>query len=149
MDGVITYLNTDLDLTSTDDLTALAAAFEAAGFLTLHVACGEKSGLWSACFETGEQHLEPETNIAAMLTVIEGVPLALRSVWANCSRREFNIGYDCGREPWAFNQGLSPELLRRIAAAGAGLRWTLYPDREQSTPTCSLPTDSNQTEDSG
>ena len=31
MDGVIGYRNTDLDLTSTDELTALATAFEAAG----------------------------------------------------------------------------------------------------------------------
>jgi hypothetical protein len=48
-----------------------------------------------------------------------------------CSRREFNIGYDCGREPWAFNQVLSAQLLSRIAAARASLRVTLYPDRDQ------------------
>ena len=44
--------------------------------------------------------------------------------------REFNIGYDCGEEPWAFNQGLSAETLRRVAAVKASLRWTLYPDRQ-------------------
>ncbi len=49
-------------------------------------------------------------------------------------RREFNIGYDCGAEPWAFNQGLSAHLLGRMATAGASLRVTIYPDREQGTP---------------
>lgn len=137
MDAVISYLNTDLDLTSADDLTALAAAFEAAGVFPLRVTRGE-DGLWYACFETDEQHTEPEPNIAAMLAVVESLAPPLRPIWAGCSRREFNIGYDCGLEPWAFNQGLSAELLGRMAAAGASLRITLYPDREPSTPNQAL-----------
>jgi hypothetical protein len=35
--GLIHYLNTDLDVTSADDLTALAAAFETKGMYALHV----------------------------------------------------------------------------------------------------------------
>lgn len=131
MHGITRYLNTDLDLTSPDDLTKLASAFEAAGVFPLHVTRGE-NGLWYATFETDEQYAEPEPNIAAMLVVVEGLAPTLKSVWAGCSLREFNIGYDCGLEPWAFNQGLSPELLGRMATAGASLRLTLYPDREQS-----------------
>ena len=133
MDGVITYLNTDLDLTSASDLTALAAAFQAARVRALHVTQGE-DGLWYACFETDHQHNEPEPTIAAMLVVIESLSPPLQSVWAGCSRREFNIGYDCGPEPWAYNQGLTAELLGRMAAAGASLRVTLYPDRDKGKP---------------
>jgi len=44
-----------------------------------------------------------------------------------------SFGYDCGLDPWGFNQGLSPKLLGRMAAAVASLRVTLYPDREQGT----------------
>lgn len=137
MDNTICYLNTDLDLTSADDLTALANAFEASGVPPLHVTRGD-DGLWYATFETEAQHAEPEANIAAMLAVVESCAEPLRSVWYGCIRREFNIGYDCGAEPWAFNQALSAELLGRIAAAGASLRVTLYPDREQATPNQSL-----------
>jgi hypothetical protein len=131
MEGEITYLNTDLDLESADDLTALAAAFEVAGVRALHVTLGE-DGLWYAMFETDEQHAEPESNITAMVRVVESLQEPLRSTWASCTRREFNIGYDCGADPWAFNQGLSCGLLGRMAAAGASLRITLYPDREES-----------------
>ena len=134
MDGLTGYLNTDLDLTSVDDLPRLAAAFEAAGVPPLHVTHGE-DGLWYACFETGAQHAEPEPNIAAMLTVVESLAPPLRAVWAGCTRREFNVGYDFGLEPWAFNQKLSAELLGRMSAACAALRVTLYPDREQGRPT--------------
>jgi hypothetical protein len=130
MDGKICYLNTDLDLTSADDLTALAAVFESQGIFPLHVGRGEDA-FWHATFEVLDQHSEPEPNIAEMVVVVEALAEPHKSVWRGCSRREFNIGYDCGDEPWAFNQGLSCDLLRRIAAIGASLRWTLYPDREQ------------------
>lgn len=129
MDGVIKYLNTDLDLTSDDDLTALAAAFAAGGVFALHVSRNE-AGFWCARFETHEEHSEPEPNIAAILALVECLAPPLRLLWAGCSQREFNIGYDCGLEPWAFNQGLSSELLGRMATMGASLRISLYPDRE-------------------
>jgi hypothetical protein len=129
LNGRFTYRNTDLDLTSADDLTTLAVAFEAGGAPPLHVTRGE-DGQWYATFETDEQHSEPEPTISAMLTVVESLEPSLRSVWAGCSRREFNLGYDCGSEPWAFNQGLSSELLGRMAAVGASLCITLYPDCE-------------------
>jgi len=41
MDGKICSLNTDLDLTSSDDLTELAAAFGRAGVSPLHITHGE------------------------------------------------------------------------------------------------------------
>src|SRR5688572_16885383 len=102
MDGVTYYLNTDLDLTSADDLTALTGFFKARGVFVLHGARAE-DGLWHATFEVLDQHAEPESGIATMLAVVESLEEHLRSVWAGCSRREFNIGYDCGVEPWAFN----------------------------------------------
>lgn len=133
MDNTICYLNADLDLTSANELTALASAFETGGMSPLHVTRGD-DGAWHATFETDEQHAEPEPNIAAMLAVVEALAGPLRAVWDGCTRREFNIGYDCGAEPWAFNQGLSVALLGRMVAAGASLRVTIYPDREHITP---------------
>jgi hypothetical protein len=129
----ICYLNTDLDLTSADDLTALAAAFERGGVPPLHVTHGADA-LWYATFETSAQFAEPEPNIRAILAVVESLARPLRSMWDGCTRREFNIGYDCGDEPWAFTQGLPADLLGRMAAAGASLRVTLYPDGEPAAP---------------
>jgi hypothetical protein len=132
MDNSICYLNTDLDLTSEDDLTALATAFRSGGVYPLHVTQGP-DGLWYAIFETDAQHVEPESNIAEMLAVIESLAAPHRDLWYRCTRREFNLGYDCGAEPWAFNQRLSAALLGRIAVARASLRITLYPDSEPRT----------------
>ena len=132
MDNRICYLNTDLDLTSSDDLTELAAVFAASGVRALHVTKGD-DGLWYATFETEMQHSEPEPNVAAMLAAIESLEGPLAGVWMRSIRREFNVGYDCGIEPWEFNQGLSSKLLGRTAAVGASLRITLYPDRAART----------------
>ena len=129
MNGLIQFLNTDLVLTSAEDLTALASSLDAAGLFPLQVALGD-DGFWYAAFETSADYDEPDTNIAAMLTCVETLAPELKLVWSRCTLREFNIGYDCGKEPWAFNQGLSTEVLRRMAEVGATLRITLYPDRD-------------------
>lgn len=130
MKSHISYLNTDLDLISQADLTELASQLESLGVSPLHVTLGG-DGRWHAIFETDHQHAEPEPNIDKILTAIESLAEPLRAIWNQCDLREFNIGYDCGEEPWSFNQGLSPQLLGRMAAVHASLRITLYPNRDQ------------------
>ncbi len=132
MKNAIRYLNTDLDLTSSHDLAALAASFKTHGLQSLHVTRGA-DGLWYATFEDSKQDDQPEPSIAAMLAAIEALAEPLREVWSGCMLREFNLGYDCGARPWAFNQGLSRQLLGRMAAAGASLRITLYPPERERT----------------
>ena len=68
MNNTICYLNTDLDLTSAEDLTVLAAAFEGGDVPPLHVTYAADA-LWYATFETSAQFAEPEPNIAAMLAI--------------------------------------------------------------------------------
>lgn len=131
MDNTISYLNTDLDVASADDLTGIAMVFESAGVKALHVTYCE-DGLWRAIFETKEQHSEPEASISVMASAIESLVDPLKVVWSRCNLREFNIGYDCGEDPWEFNQGLSNALLLRIATAGTSVRITLYPDRAET-----------------
>ena len=132
MDDTIHYLNTDLNLTSADDLTALAAAFEAQGVFPLHVTRRD-DGLWYATFEAEKFYGEPEPNITAMMAIIESLIEPLRIAWSACTLREFDIGYDCGFKLQAFNQGLSSQLLERMGAAGASLRITLYPPTREKT----------------
>jgi hypothetical protein len=120
----IQYLNTDLDLVSScslDDLCAEITERELCG----HVTHGE-DGLWYAMFEDCNAE-EPEPNIKNLLDALDQLSPAAVQVLRQCTKIEFNIGYDCGDEPWSFNQGLSHETLRRIVEHGASLRVTLYP----------------------
>lgn len=122
----IHYRNTDLDLVAAVNLSSLAQVFESQGMLLLHIMQNE-AGQWSATFETDQQYDDPEANIAAMLSIIESLDEAEQKIWKNLVFCEFHLGYDCGGEPQNFNQGLSNELLHRVALIGASLRITLYP----------------------
>jgi hypothetical protein len=122
----ICYLNTDLDLVSASDVTEVVAALETRGLYALNVGQWE-DGLFHATLETSESYGEPEATIAAMLDAVEAFPEGVRGQWLALQVREFNIGYDCGDRPWAYNQGLTNRTLRRLADAQATLRVTLYP----------------------
>ena len=125
MSDSICYLNTDLDLVSATDLTGLAAAMKARGVSTLH--CGlDEDGLWYATFEVHDRQDRPEAHIGTLLTAVESLAGEELAAWSHCVSRYFDIGYDCGSEPRAFSQGLSGQLLGRIAVAGASLRIMLY-----------------------
>jgi len=50
-----------------------------------------------------------------IVAAVESLGKANRATWQSCVKRDFNIGYDCGDEPWEFNQGLSAKLLGRLA----------------------------------
>ena len=126
---VIHYLNTDLDLVCDIDPAPLAAEFESRD-LCAHVTHGE-DGLWYVLCEDSND-TEPEPNIVRLLNAVDLLTDTARAIWQRCSKREFNVGYDCGDEPWSFNQGLSNDVLRRMAACGATFRLTLYPHRPDS-----------------
>jgi hypothetical protein len=128
VDNKITYLNTDLCLQSPHDISRLATFFEERGMKLLSVMPGEDA-IWYATIEPDDFYDEPAMSIDVLLTVIESMPEQLQTDWLKCSSREFNIGYDCGDEPWAFNHSISCELLGRMAKTGGTLRITLYPDR--------------------
>jgi len=133
VDNKICYLNADLDLISAEELTVLSEAFTAKGVSALSVRQAD-DGFWWATFETNEHYPKPEEAIDRMLAVVESLSKTLRAMWDGCKLREVNIGYDCGAEPWAFNQGLSALLLGRMSAAGLSLRVTIYPDRNERRP---------------
>jgi hypothetical protein len=129
---VIQYLNTDLDLVCDIDPATLATEFESRD-LSVNVTHGD-DGLWYILCED-DNDTEPEPNIVRLLDAVDSLTDAARAIWQRCSKREFNVGYDCGDEPWAFNQGLSNDVLRRMATCGATFRVTLYPYRPDPGPT--------------
>ncbi len=121
---LICYLNTDLDLICDINPTLLANELSA-GDIYSNVTNGE-DGLWYILCEDSNE-TEPEPNITRLLDAIESLSEPARFLWDRCTLREFNIGYDCGDQPWAFNQGISNQTLSRMAACGASFRITLYP----------------------
>ena len=126
---LIQYLNTDLDLVCDVDPALLAAEFEAHD-LAVNVHAGDDGLFYVMCEDNNDT--EPEPNILRLLDAVDALTHASRELWNRCTKREFNVGYDCGDEPWSFNQGLSNHALRRMADCGSTFRITLYPHRPDS-----------------
>ncbi|MBT9311443.1 hypothetical protein [Leptothoe kymatousa] len=124
MGNKIRYLNTDLELVSASDLTSLVSVFEAMDLCILH--CAQYDRLWYATLEVSSQYDEPEATIAEMLAVIESLDRDSRAIWNSCTKREFDIGYECSQSSKPVQQNLSSQLLNRIATVNASLGITLY-----------------------
>lgn len=116
------YRNTDLDLVCDVDPAILASEFEARG-LRAHVTPGDDGRYYVAC--EGCNDTEPEPNIIRLLDAIDALSDSARKLWAHCSKRQFDIGYDCGDD--FLSHGISRDTLRRLGHCGASLRITLYP----------------------
>ncbi len=129
----IRYINTDLDLASPADHVELAHWLDSCGIFSLRHAQNH-DGSWSSCHETEREYDDPDSNIIAIIEAIEAAPRAIRMLWDDCIQREFNVGYECGDGPWAFNQGLTNSTLRRIVEVGASFRITIYPPDESTDP---------------
>jgi hypothetical protein len=123
----IQYLNTDLDLICDLDPAILAAEFKTRDLLSVCVTPGDDGLFYVLCEDRND--VEPEPNMVRLLDAIDALSVSGREIWNRCSKREFNVGYDCGDEPWSFNQSISNQTLRRIADCGASFRITLYPYR--------------------
>jgi hypothetical protein len=123
------YINTDLDLEVACDLGPLAAALEAKDIFPLHIT-QKVEGCWSATFECvtfrDDVSDTPDTRIGKMLDVVESLQGEASRLWLQCSRREFNLGYDCGDTPFSFYTGLTNSTLLRVAGVGASIGITLY-----------------------
>ena len=136
MDEVTSYSTTELNLYSTEDLTALATALEARGLEVRYRALwidetqwhriAEPQWLWK--FNAGGEgwYDDPEPEVAALLTAVEALAPAAWAAWAGCSRRVLDLGYYCGTRPFSIRHDLSAGTLGRLAAAGGLLRFTLY-----------------------
>lgn len=90
-------------------------------------------GTWYAMFEACNAD-EPEPNIKTLLDALDQLSPAATQVLQQCTKFEFNIGYDCGAEPLSAPQYISHATLRRIVEHGASIRITLYPYRPPRDP---------------
>ena len=136
-DDITRYRVTDLWLFSGEDLTAMAAVFEARGLVvtnraywitdTEYFRLPEPQWHWSFQTPCWEGSDGPEPHIADFLAAVEALDPPARAAWARCSHRVFDVAYDCGTRPHAVRHDLSPGTLARLAAVDATLRLTLYP----------------------
>jgi hypothetical protein len=125
------FLNVDLDLRATFDLTELVAAFEPDAF-ALH--CRPLEGAFFANLELGVDSPTPEAAIRSFVSLVERLPPRARALWNGASQRAFSIGVDAGSSPSRFELVLSPDVLRLAADVGAHVIFVVYPSESPAAP---------------
>jgi len=128
-----TYLNTDVDIQSSENLTDLATVLEPqCELLDAHRA---EDGCWCICLEATESgvisegHHNPTTDITKLLEVFESLEDEAKRL-LNASQVEFNIGWQSSEHRPEGTFAIPGNLLRRISDLGATLAVTIYPSSE-------------------
>ena len=123
------FLNVDLEVQSREDLSLLAAELESRACL-LHFQ--QEPG---ANFLVVEREDEPsgpglEATVVDLCTLVETLSPPARALWDRADLRVLDAGFDAvSGSPLAFFS-MPPSLLRRVAAIGARLAVTVYPEDE-------------------
>jgi hypothetical protein len=118
------FRNVDLEVSSATDLRWLVEEF---GGDVRNLYCGSAHGHFLATFETDAIAGDPDTLIGFFCNLVENLPQEGRRAWDEALLRIFNIGYDAGYEPRAYQSDLRPDTVAAISRIGASVRITIYP----------------------
>ena len=122
--GSCHYLNTDLEIESLDDLSPIVARFGEDVVLMYH---GDAMGHRRASFEIAGLVADADAVIQHFCMLAEGLTEPERPIWDNCTKRVLDIGYSCGTSPGAFRSEIRTKTIKRVAALGASIIVTIYP----------------------
>lgn len=117
------FLNLDLVLRSSSDLTPLAEHF---GEHVLVLSNGEAEGTFLLALETSIANPSPEACIRHFLRLVDAMPPAQRAVWDHCSSRIFDFGFQAGCNASPQQLKIEPTVLGMLAERGVTVEVTLY-----------------------
>jgi len=133
------FLNVDVDVYSSADLTPLAIAMEAdisvlfvgkvRGRHELHFEISESSHRLKATkspFRSNPCDGNVDRIIQKIVSLIETMPPPARKLWDGAKARKLNIGIQAGQQPHCVEYPIKPETLKRVAKLNANIVTTLY-----------------------
>jgi hypothetical protein len=118
------FLNVDLELRATKDLTELVQAFEP-GAMSLNCMAVEDG--YFANLELATEPTDAEAAIRIFVALVDNLPSRPRALW-NDVRRDFSVGVGAGSIPSSFELALTPTVLQLAADVGAGITLVVYVD---------------------
>jgi hypothetical protein len=121
------FLNVDLEVSSESDLNWLVEEF---GEDVSNLYCGPDQGHFLAMFEGDPLVGDPDGLIRYLCNLVENLSDEQRRVWNQAFLKIFDIGYQVGSEPPAYQSDIRPETLAAVVRIGASVRITIYPARD-------------------
>ena len=116
------FLNVDLELVTRGEIDALLAHWGALFILRDSAEDGKRT-IW---IELEQDHRDVEPTLDAFLSLVESVPVRLRTLWDDCDDRCFNVGVQSGFSPHSAAFFVASSTLRRIADVNAHVEFTVY-----------------------
>ena len=124
------FLNVDLELVATSDLTPLLEHFKSTTFTLRDSVDDGRRTLW---MELAADPNDTEDAILRYAMLVESLPSDLRRLWAECEDRCLNVGIQSGVSPHASAFRISTDAIVKLVAIAARLEITVYSaDRERS-----------------
>lgn len=122
----VAYLNIDLDLYSTQEPVLLRQAF-GEGYTVM---CDEAHDSGFLLTLEGSSLAHPDSCLEAFCSRVEAFDADTRAEWDACRRRVFDIGFESGSGELVLQATLQPDTLARLAALGAAVTITIYPQAD-------------------
>ena len=124
------YLNTDLELAADEPFPRLIEELGCSCHLILPPTDRTPLNCLTAeaAHEQSSDERSPSMDITDLVTAINRLSHFARSDFDRCTKRDFNVGFDCG-DDWATQTMIDPASVAAIASVGGSLTVTLYPSR--------------------
>ena len=128
----IRYLGAELDVESRNDLSPLLNDLGQDVIILHHGPINEMS---HASFQLAQAcYAGPDETIEGYCSLIENLSSESKAIWDSCFVRVFDIGFECGTSPSRYRFELRPLTITRVAAIGASVAFSLYPESIQTSP---------------
>jgi hypothetical protein len=120
----ISYVNTDLDLESGDDLGPIVEAFGEDVHALRH---DRVEGVARASFEVSRVTGDADETVRIFCALVERLSPKVRALWDGCRSRVVDIAFESGDTPRSYSNVLPADTIGRLAALGIGVTITIYP----------------------
>ena len=118
------FLNVDLDVYSRSDLQPFVDGF-GKKVIALHV--GREGRRYSAHLElAGFQKPSADSTIRAFCVLVRALPTTERELWNRAETREFSVGVQAAKQPFASDFRIEARTVKAVAELGAVIVLTVY-----------------------
>lgn len=118
----IEFLNIDLDIESDEDIELLVSEI---GKRATTMRNENEAGKYVASFEAADG--EENEIIAEYKSIIDALSTEAKAMWDNCTKKDFDFGYESGDKPNDFHSRLSKDSIAAINDFGGEIVITIYP----------------------
>jgi hypothetical protein len=129
----ICFLNVDLDIESKHDISAIIKDFGDKVFILNDEPYYEGSHNLSVELNDSWCQQDPETLILGYIELIKNFSDDAKDAWNKAHKKAFDLGYECGFQPYSINNQLSASTINAVASVNASIVFTLYSVQKQKS----------------